>query len=111
MLKQQLLVRIADVCRATGASEASVRRDFSRLAEIGSATRVRGGLEAMPGSQMASSDVPALATRSFDISRTLNVAAKQAIARAAVWRCSAGDDMYINGMTVTLDKGYILSQL
>src|SRR6266568_1755263 len=80
MLKQQALVHIADVCRATGASEASVRRDFSRLAEMGSATRVRGGLEAMPGSQMASSDTPALATRSFEISKTLNVAAKRAIA-------------------------------
>src|SRR6267154_1262429 len=71
MLKQQLLVRIADVCRATGASEASVRRDFARLAEMGSATRVRGGLEAMPGSQMASSDAPALATRSFEMSEFL----------------------------------------
>jgi len=46
MLKQHQLVRIADVCRATGASEASVRRDFARLAETGSAIRVRGGLEA-----------------------------------------------------------------
>src|SRR5712671_1258513 len=71
MLKQQALVHIADVCRATGASEASVRRDFSRLAEMGSATRVRGGLEAMPGSQMASSDAPALATRTFEIGEFL----------------------------------------
>ncbi|MGC2780943.1 MAG: DeoR family transcriptional regulator, partial [Bradyrhizobium sp.] len=71
MLKQQPLVRIADVCRATGASEASVRRDFARLAEMGSATRVRGGLEAMPGSQTGPSDAPALATRSFEVSKTL----------------------------------------
>src|SRR5258708_10751354 len=102
MLKQQLLVRIADVCRATGASEASVRRDFARLAEMGSATRVRGGLEAMPGSQMASSDAPALATRSFQISRTLNVAAKRAIARTAVALCSDGDPIIINAATTTL---------
>ena len=54
MLKERSLVRIADVCRATGASEASVRRDFARLAEKGVATRVHGGLEAMPGSQTAS---------------------------------------------------------
>ena len=80
MLKEHTLVRIADVCRATGASEASVRRDFARLAELGSATRVHGGLEAVPGLQTASNDAPALATRSFEVSKTLNIAAKRAIA-------------------------------
>lgn len=115
MLKQQLLVRVADVCRATGASEASVRRDFSRLAEMGSATRVRGGLEAMPGSQMASSqmasgDAPALATRSFEISKTLNVAAKRAIARTAVGLCSDGDAIIINGGTTTFEMGEFLRE-
>src|SRR5258708_16213758 len=110
MLKQQLLVRIADVCRATGASEASVRRDFSRLAEMGSATRVGGGLEAMPDSQMASSDAPALATRSFEISRTLNVAAKRAIARTAVALCSEGDAIIINGGTTTFEMGEFLRE-
>jgi DeoR family transcriptional regulator, ulaG and ulaABCDEF operon transcriptional repressor len=110
MLKQQLLVRIADVCRATGASEASVRRDFVRLAEMGSATRVRGGLEAMPGSQIASNDAPALATRSFEISRTLNVAAKRAIARAAVALCSDGDAIIINGGTTTFEMGEFLRE-
>src|SRR3954451_10178936 len=87
MLKQQQLVRIADVCRATGASEASVRRDFARLAELGSATRGGGEWRAVPGAQAASSDAPPLATRSFEISKTLNVAAKRAIARAAVALC------------------------
>jgi DeoR family ulaG and ulaABCDEF operon transcriptional repressor len=115
MLKQQPLVRIADICRATGASEASVRRDFSRLAEMGSATRVRGGLEAMPGSQMSSSqmasgDAPALATRSFEISKTLNVAAKRAIARTAVALCSDGDAIIINGGTTTFEMGEFLRE-
>ena len=111
MLKQQQLVHVADVCRATGASEASVRRDFARLAEMGSATRVRGGLEAMPGSQLvASSDAPALATRSFEISKTLNVAAKRAIARAAVALCSDGDAIIINGGTTTFEMGQYLRE-
>ena len=82
-------MRIADVCRATGASEASVRRDFARLAELGEAVRVHGGLEALPGPQQdVSSDAPALAARSFEICKTLNVAAKRAIAKAAVALCS-----------------------
>jgi len=110
MLKQHQLVRIADVCRATGASEASVRRDFSRLAEMGSATRVRGGLEAIAGLQMASGDAPALATRSFEISQTLNVAAKRAIARAAVALCSDGDAIIVNGGTTTFEMGEFLRE-
>src|SRR5258708_24494661 len=110
MPKQQRLVRNAGGCRATGGSEASVRRDFARLAEMGSATRVRGGLEAMPGSQRASSDAPALATRSFEISRTLNVAAKRAIARAAVALCSDGDAIIINGGTTTFEMGEFLRE-
>jgi DeoR/GlpR family transcriptional regulator of sugar metabolism len=116
MLREHALVRIADVCRATGASEASVRRDFARLAEMGSATRVRGGLEAIPGSeavpgsQMAASDAPALATRSFEISQTLNVAAKRAIARAAVALCSDGDAIIINGGTTTFEMGEFLRE-
>jgi DeoR family ulaG and ulaABCDEF operon transcriptional repressor len=110
MLKQQQLVHVADVCRATGASEASVRRDFARLAEMGWASRVRGGLEAMPGSQAAPSDAPALATRSFEISKTLNVAAKRAIARAAVALCSDGDAIIINGGTTTFEMGQFLRE-
>jgi DeoR family ulaG and ulaABCDEF operon transcriptional repressor len=108
MLKEHTLVRIADVCRATGASEASVRRDFARLAELGSATRVHGGLEAIPGSQAPSNDAPALATRSFEISKTLNVAAKRAIAKAAVALCSDGEAIIINGGTTTFEMGEFL---
>src|SRR3954470_21144229 len=110
MLKQQPLVRIADVCRATGASEASARRDFARLAEMGAAIRVRGGLEAMPGSTTGAGDAPALATRSFEISKTLNVAAKRTIARAAVALCSDGDAIIINGGTTTFQMGEFLRE-
>ncbi len=110
MLRQHTLVRIADVCRATGASEASVRRDFARLAELGAAIRVHGGLEAIPGSLAAPSDAPALATRSFEISKTLNVAAKRAIARAAVALCADGEAIIINGGTTTFEMGEFLRE-
>ena len=35
LLRERSLVRIAEACRATGVSEASIRRDFARLAEQG----------------------------------------------------------------------------
>ncbi len=75
MLRDSGLVRVADVSRATGASEASVRRDFARLAGSGVATRVHGGLEAASAPNLGSSERPPLATSPFDFSRGLNVAA------------------------------------
>ncbi len=110
MLRESGLVRVVDVCRATNASEASVRRDFARLAKHGVATRVHGGLEAAPGLRAHASEAPALATRSFDVSHTLNVAAKRAIARAAVALCADGDAIIVNGGTTTFEMGAFLCE-
>jgi len=108
LLRERTLVRIADACRATGASEASVRRDFARLAEQGLATRVHGGLEALPDAANASGDVLSLATRSFDVSQTLNIDAKRAIAKAAVALCADGETIIVNGGTTTYQMGEYL---
>jgi DeoR family transcriptional regulator, ulaG and ulaABCDEF operon transcriptional repressor len=110
MLREHSLVRIADVCRATGASEASVRRDFARLAEMGSATRVHGGLEALPDPKADTNDTPPLAIRPFEISKTLNVAGKRAIAKAAVALCTDGEAIIINGGTTTFEMGEFLRE-
>jgi DeoR family ulaG and ulaABCDEF operon transcriptional repressor len=110
MLRDSGFVRVADACRATGASEASVRRDFARLAGSGVATRVHGGLEAAPGPNVGSSDRPPLATSSFDFSRTLNVAAKRAIAKAAVALCEDGEAIIVNGGTTTFEMAAFLRE-
>jgi DeoR family transcriptional regulator, ulaG and ulaABCDEF operon transcriptional repressor len=110
MLKERTLVRIADACRATGASEASIRRDFARLAEQGLAIRVHGGLEAIPDASSAPGDVLSLATRAFDVSQTLNIQAKRAIAKAAVALCADGDTIIVNGGTTTFQMGEFLRE-
>jgi len=110
LLRERSLVRIADACRATGASEASIRRDFARLAEQGFATRVHGGLEAIPGTAGGQGDVLSLATRAFDVSQTLNVEAKRAIAKAAVALCADGDTIIVNGGTTTFQMGEFLRE-
>ncbi len=110
LLKERSLVRIADACRATSASEASVRRDFARLAEQGLATRVHGGLEAVPSAAETPRDVLSLATRSFDVSQTLNIAAKRAIAKAAVTLCADGETIIVNGGTTTFQMGEFLRE-
>jgi DeoR family ulaG and ulaABCDEF operon transcriptional repressor len=108
MLRETAFLRIADACRATGASEASVRRDFARLAENGFAARVHGGLEALSEPQTGVSDSPALATRSFEVSQSINIMAKRAIARAAVDLCTDGEAVIINGGTTTFEMGAFL---
>ena len=110
LLRERSLVRIADACRATGVSEASVRRDFARLAEQGVAIRVHGGLEALPETPNAPGDVLSLATRSFDVSQTLNIDAKRAIAKAAVALCADGETIIINGGTTTFQMGEYLRE-
>jgi len=105
LLRERSLVRIADACRATGASEASVRRDFANLAAQGVASRVRGGLEAVAAPRPTPGDVVTLATRSFDVSQTLNIDAKRAIAKASVALCADGDTIIVNGGTTTYQMG------
>jgi DeoR family ulaG and ulaABCDEF operon transcriptional repressor len=109
LLRERSLVRIAEACRATGASEASVRRDFASLAEQGVAIRVHGGLEALSAAS-AQNDVLSLATRSFDVSQTLNIDAKRAIAKAAVALCADGETIIINGGTTTYQMGEYLRE-
>jgi DeoR family ulaG and ulaABCDEF operon transcriptional repressor len=110
LLRDRSLVRIADACRATGVSEASVRRDFARLAEQGIAIRVHGGLEALPVASNTSGDVLSLATRAFDVSQTLNIDAKRAIAKAAVALCADGETIIVNGGTTTYQMGEYLRE-
>jgi DeoR family transcriptional regulator, ulaG and ulaABCDEF operon transcriptional repressor len=110
LLRERSLVRIGDACRATGASEATVRRDFASLAEQGVAIRVHGGLEALPDTANARGDVPSLATRSFDVSQTLNIDAKRAIAKSAVALCTDGETIIINGGTTTYQMGEYLRE-
>src|SRR5271167_2629381 len=93
MLRERALVRIADVLKATGASEASVRRDFVKLAETGVAMRVRGGLEVAAGAAAEGR----YERRTFDASSVLNIEAKRAIARAAVDLNEDGESIIING--------------
>jgi DeoR family ulaG and ulaABCDEF operon transcriptional repressor len=51
-----------------------------------------------------------LATSSFDFSRALNVAAKRAIAKAAVDLCEDGEAIIINGGTTTFEMAVFLRE-
>ncbi|MBV1704528.1 MAG: DeoR family transcriptional regulator, partial [Hyphomicrobiales bacterium] len=71
LIAERGFLSVADMQAATGASPASVRRDAQKLADAGRARRVHGGLRATGGG--AGLRAPALATRAFDVSATINV--------------------------------------
>lgn len=81
------------------ASPASIRRDLARLEGSGQIVRVRGGAK-LPGDDLASG--LGLLGTPFDQSITQNLAAKQAIGRAAAALCRPGEGVMIDGGTTTL---------
>src|SRR5208283_2317512 len=101
LLAERGFLSIADIMAATGVSAASARRDAVRLADAGIAERLHGGIQALNGAFSKAVSPSPLATRSFDSSRTVNIAAKRAIARKAVEMCAEGDVIIINGGTTT----------
>ncbi len=95
---------VAELVTLTGASEATVRRDIATLHVQKKLRRVRGGAEAL-----APPAFPGLAGRPFSVSQTLNLEAKQAIARAAVALCEEGEAIIINGGTTTFQMVHPLA--
>ncbi|MEO1969299.1 MAG: DeoR/GlpR family DNA-binding transcription regulator [Sphingomonadaceae bacterium] len=82
------------------ASAATIRRDLSRLEEAGQLLRVHGGakLADHPGNESE----PTLSGTPFSKSITQNLAAKQAIGKAAASLCAPSEGIMIDGGTTTL---------
>ena len=80
------------------ASPATIRRDLTRLEEAGKIVRVHGGakLAATPHRAGRLTGTP------FEQAITQNLAAKQAIGRAAAALCQQGEGVMIDGGTTTL---------
>lgn len=93
-IEERSVVAISDLVNMLDASEATIRRDITAMAERGEIKRVRGGAEAVhPRHQ------PHLAGRPFDISLGIRAAQKRAIARAAASLIAPGDSIIIGGGT------------
>ena len=93
-------VSYRDLEAGLDASPATIRRDLTRLEGEGRLIRVRGGAklrqEDKPEAHRRLSGTP------FDQSITQNLAAKQAIGRAAAALCEPGEGIMIDGGTTTL---------
>lgn len=98
------VMTVADLCGLTGASEATIRRDIATLAGQKKLRRVRGGAESVNPPQFVG-----LAGRPFSLNEQINIAQKQAIARAAVALCGDGEPIIINGGTTTFQMVHPLA--
>lgn len=98
------VMTVADLCGLTGASEATIRRDIATLAGQKKLRRVRGGAESVNPPQFVG-----LAGRPFSLNEQINIAQKQAIARAAVALCGDGEPIIINGGTTTFQMVHYLA--
>jgi len=103
-VQDRALVTVVDLCALTGASEATVRRDINTLDGQKRLRRVRGGAEALTTKPFVG-----LAGRPFSVNESLNSAAKQAIAAAAVDLCEDGEPIIINGGTTTFQMVHPLA--
>jgi DeoR family transcriptional regulator, ulaG and ulaABCDEF operon transcriptional repressor len=96
LVEERSIVSTGELFELLGASEATIRRDISTLAERGEIKRIRGGAEAVrPRYHTHLVGVP------FDMSRDIRAAQKRAIARAAAELISPGESIVINGGTTT----------
>lgn len=98
LVRERGMVPVGDLMRETSASAASIRRDLAKLAETGAVRRVHGGVELGPAGRPQE-----LGTRAFDVSRTLNVARKRAVAAAAAALCRDGQSIIINAGSTTFE--------
>ena len=83
------------------ASPATIRRDLTRLEEEGQIVRVHGGAKLPEGDDAATAPSFSLSGTPFEQSIGQNLAAKQAIGRAAAARCQPGEGVMIDGGTTT----------
>lgn len=96
LVRERGLLRVSELAEHLSASLATLRRDLSKLEEMGQLKRVHGGVQAVEAATQSH-----LATRSFDVSQTLNAVGKRAVAKAAAELCQDGESIIINAGSTT----------
>ena len=103
MLQGRPVATVQAFAEGTGASEATIRRDLTTLAEQGRLRKLRGGAEAL--------HPPTLVALSTPAGGGPDDVAKRAIGRRAAALCNDGDAIIINGGTTTFQLAVALTTL
>lgn len=92
--REKDVVTVPDLVKATGASEATIRRDIIELDSVGKLKKIRGGAESV-----APALHPTLKGKPFEINEQINQGKKKAIAAYAASLCNDGDSIILCGGT------------
>ena len=96
LVEERSIISIGQLVELLNASDATIRRDISALAEQGQLKRVRGGAEAIqPRFEAHLVGIP------FSLSQGLNASQKRDIARVAAELVEPGDSIIIGGGSTT----------
>ena len=108
--RQQLIKEIVDelsfvsvkvLTKRLNSSEATIRRDLTKMAKRGDIVKIRGGAETSRTKNIQSS--------SFEMDKTKRAETKRLIAKKAIELCSDNDSIIINGGSSTYMMGEFLA--
>lgn len=107
ILDQQQFASVRSLTEKLKASEATIRRDITKMSKRGEIIKIRGGAESING-------VPRkkhISSSAFIVDKSVRAATKKLIAKRAVELCADGDSIIINGGSSTYMMGEYLSNL
>jgi len=108
ILAEQRFAGVRSLASDLGASEATIRRDITKMAALGLLNKIRGGAEVV-GDSAVRARRSRVTGSVFLASKEKNVANKRLIAKKAVELCEEGEAIIINGGSSTYMMGEFLA--
>ena len=107
ILDQQQFASVRSLTEKLNTSEATIRRDITKMAQRNEINKIRGGAESIN----AAPKKKHLASSAFIVDKTKHSETKKRIAKRAVELCSNGDSVIINGGSSTYMMGEFLPEV
>ena len=107
ILEHRQFASVRSLTKELNASEATIRRDITKMSNRGEINKIRGGAESINGQKKKIH----LSATSFVEDKTKQADIKKLLAKKAVELCSDGDSIIINGGSSTYMMGEYLSEL
>ncbi|MCF2946963.1 DeoR/GlpR family DNA-binding transcription regulator [Paraglaciecola aquimarina] len=105
ILDQQQFASVPDLTKKLNASEATIRRDITKMSKRGEINKIRGGAESINGEPKKKH----IASSAFIVDKAKRVNTKKLIAKRAVELCENGGSIIINGGSSTYMMGEYLA--
>jgi len=109
ILAEHRFASVGALSEQLNSSEATIRRDITKLAKAEKLKKIRGGAESLVPDHVEHR-LPPLKGSAFLVSREQNTEAKRRIAEKAVELCEDGESIIINGGSSTFMMGEFLAR-